>query len=86
MKRVTVLFDDELLYREVKMEAAREGRPVKDVVAEALTEWLRRKDRITPEQQRRRQEALLLSDKLRATQPVRDTIQQTLDEMREELP
>ncbi len=40
MKRITVLFDDERLYREVKAEAAREGRTMKEVVAEALASWL----------------------------------------------
>ena len=82
MKRVTILFDDELLYREVKMEAAREGRPVKDVVAEALTEWLRRKDRITPEQQRRRQEALRMSDELRAGQQPGEPVDDLLHGLR----
>jgi len=82
MKRVTILFDDELLYREVKMEAAREGRPVKDVVAEALTEWLRRKDRITPEQQRRRQEALRMSDELRAGQQPGEPVDDLLHRLR----
>ena len=86
MKRVTILFDDEELYRQLKAEAAKEGRPVKDVVGEALSDWLRRRDRISPEQQRRRQEALQMAEELLAKQPVRDTIQQTLEEMREERP
>ena len=86
MKRITILFDDEELYRQLKAEAAKEGRPVKDVVAEALSDWLRRRDRISPEQQRRRQEALQMAEELLAKQPVRDTIQQTLEEMREERP
>ena len=86
MKRITILFDDEELYRQLKAEAAKEGRPVKDVVGEALSDWLRRRDRISPEQQRRRQEALQMAEELLAKQPVRDTIQQTLEEMREERP
>lgn len=43
LKRVTILFDDEQLYRELKAEAAKEGRPVKEVVAEALSDWLTRR-------------------------------------------
>ncbi len=34
MKRIPVPFDDERLYRQVKAEAAKEGRPVKEAVAE----------------------------------------------------
>lgn len=40
MKRMTVVFDDEALYTAVKVEAARRNRPLKDVVTEALREWL----------------------------------------------
>jgi hypothetical protein len=59
MKRVTVLFDDDDLYRSVKAEAAREGRTVKDVVAEALRGWLRRqRDRISPEEAEQRGRAI----------------------------
>ena len=87
MKRVTVLFDDEQLYRSVKAEAARRGRPVKDVVAEALSEWLRKRDRISPEAQERRQHALEIADRLLASQPVHDdVIQATLDEIRLDRP
>ena len=39
MKKLTVMLDDEL-YRATKVEAARQGKPVKDLVAEALHEWL----------------------------------------------
>ena len=39
-KRMTVVFDDEELYTAVKVEAARAGRPSKDIVAEAVREWL----------------------------------------------
>lgn len=39
-KRMTVVFDDEELYRDLKVEAARRGRPAKDIVAEAVREWL----------------------------------------------
>jgi hypothetical protein len=91
VKRITVLFDDEELYRELKAEAAKEGRSVKDVVAEALSDWLRRSDRISPEQQRRGREALRMAEELLASQrgrkrPPDETIQQMLDEMREERP
>lgn len=40
MKRMTVLFEDENLYTAVKVEAARRNRPLKDLVTEALREWL----------------------------------------------
>jgi hypothetical protein len=39
-KRMTVVFDDEELYTSVKVEAARRHVPAKDLVAEALREWL----------------------------------------------
>jgi hypothetical protein len=39
-KRMTVVFDDEELYTAVKVEAARRHVPAKDIVAEALREWL----------------------------------------------
>ncbi|MBI4493575.1 MAG: hypothetical protein HY690_12365 [Chloroflexi bacterium] len=40
MKRMTVLFEDESLYTAVKVEAARLNRPLKDLVTEALRQWL----------------------------------------------
>ena len=43
-KRMTVVFDDEELYIALKVEAARTGRHAKDIVAEALTEWLEAKE------------------------------------------
>lgn len=39
-KRMTVIFEDEALYTALKVEAARKGRHAKDIVAEALREWL----------------------------------------------
>jgi hypothetical protein len=39
-KRMTVVFDDEGLYRALKVEAARKGRHAKDIVSEAVREWL----------------------------------------------
>ena len=39
-KRMTVIFEDEALYTAVKVEAARKGRHAKDIVAEAVREWL----------------------------------------------
>ena len=39
-KRMTVIFEDEALYTALKVEAAREGRHAKDIVAEAVREWL----------------------------------------------
>lgn len=45
-KRMTVVFDDEELYTDLKVEAARRGRPAKDIVAEAVREWLELQDDI----------------------------------------
>jgi len=87
MRRVTVLFDDEQIYREVKAEAAKEGRPVKDVVAEALKDWLRSRGGISESDRERRRLALEAADKLRAELAGRDmgeTIQDALDAIRGE--
>jgi len=84
VKRVTVLFDDEALYRSVKAEAAKEGRPVKDVVAEALSGWLQSRGKLSPEDRQRRQEALNSLDEIRAKQPIRNVIDDLLAELREE--
>jgi len=35
-RRMTIVFDDEVLYTALKVEAARTHRPAKDIVAEAL--------------------------------------------------
>lgn len=43
-KRMTVVFDDEELYTELKVAAARTGRHAKDIVAEAVREWLEVKE------------------------------------------
>ncbi len=40
MKKMTVVFDDDELYTAVKVEAARRNRRLKEIVAEALREWL----------------------------------------------
>ncbi len=40
MKRMTVIFEDEALYTAVKVEAARRNRPLKDLVTEAVREWI----------------------------------------------
>ena len=39
-KRMTVIFEDEALYTALKVEAARTGRYAKDIIAEAVAEWL----------------------------------------------
>ncbi len=39
-RRMTLVFDDEELYMSLKVEAVRRRRPAKDLVAEALREWL----------------------------------------------
>ena len=43
-KRMTVVFDDEELYTALKVEAARRHIPAKDIVAEALREWIELQD------------------------------------------
>ena len=43
-KRMTVIFDDEELYRAVKIEAARTGQHAKDIIAAAVREWLEAKE------------------------------------------
>jgi hypothetical protein len=88
MRRITVLFDDEQIYRDVKAEAAKEGRPVKDVVSEALRDWLRRHSgRISEQDRARRRRSLEEADRLRAELKGRDmgeTIQDALDAVRNE--
>jgi len=37
---MTVIFEDEALYTALKVEAARKGLYAKDIVAEAVREWL----------------------------------------------
>ena len=37
---MTVIFDDEELYTALKVEAARRHRPAKEIVSEAVREWL----------------------------------------------
>ena len=39
-KRMTVIFEDEALYTALKVEMSRRRRPAKDIVAEAVSEWL----------------------------------------------
>ena len=39
-KRMTVIFEDEELYTALKVAAVRKGRHAKDIVAEAVSEWL----------------------------------------------
>ena len=43
-KRMTVVFDDEKLYTELKVAAVRTGLHAKDIVAEAVREWLETKE------------------------------------------
>ena len=43
-KRMTVVFDDEELYTELKVAAAHTGRHAKDIVVEAVREWLDTKE------------------------------------------
>ena len=43
-KRMTVVFDDEKLYTALNVAAARKGLHAKDIVAEAVREWLETKE------------------------------------------
>lgn len=43
-KRMTVVFDDEELYAELRVAAVRSGLHAKDIVAEAVREWLETKE------------------------------------------
>ncbi len=83
MKRVTVVFDDEELYRAVKVEAARTGRTVKDIVTEALRARVRREPRMTEEEAVRLGQVLDELAKLRAKQkPSNTNIADDINEMR----
>ena len=84
VKRVTILFDDEALYRAVKAEAAKDGKPVKDAVAEALQAWLSSRSRISPEQAQRRLAALRSLDEIRSRQTVQTNVVELLEELRAE--
>ena len=84
MKRVTILFDDEGLYRTVKAEAARDGKPVKDAVSEALRAWLAGRAALSPEQRERRSAALRDLDEIRSRQPVGTSVEDLLEELRAE--
>lgn len=86
MKRITLLFDDEHLYRQVEAAAAKEGRPIRDVVAEALSEWLRRGPALSRTERERWQTILQRADDLRRRQRVRDreTIEDALAAIRDE--
>ena len=84
MKRVTILFDDEGLYRAVKAEAARDGKPVKDAVAEALRAWLGGRAGLGPEERERRLAALRDLDEISSRQPVRTIVEDSLEEIRAE--
>ncbi|MBI2910687.1 MAG: hypothetical protein HYY05_00985 [Chloroflexi bacterium] len=39
-KRMTMVFDDEDLYRDLRVEAARTGCHAKDIVSQAVRAWL----------------------------------------------
>jgi plasmid stability protein len=86
MKRIVILFDDDALYRAVKAEAAREGRSVKDVVAEALNTWLHGRTAMNAEQRKAALQVLQELDRLRETLPRTDEVQATIDEIRAQRP
>jgi len=84
MRRVTISFNHEDLYREVEDEAAREGKRIEDAVVEALNDWLHRRTSISPADRTSRAKALTLSDRLRQGQRCEDTSLKMLDELRDE--
>lgn len=85
MKRITLIVDDDGLYRDIKVAAAHEGRLVKDVVLEALSEWLRGRVGSEVDKRRKRElEALENLKRLRESLPLTETVLDTLDEIRME--
>jgi len=44
--RITVDLGNAALYRSVKVLAAYQGRPLRDIVAEALREWLEKQEEL----------------------------------------
>ena len=42
--KVTFALEDADLYRDIKVESARSGRSVREIVEEALREWLERRE------------------------------------------
>ena len=85
MKRVTVVFEDDGLYRDIKVEAARLGLPVKAVVSEALREWLPRHQRLSEADRERRREALAVAARLRQEQSSGvGSIEEDLEALRQE--
>ena len=43
-RRMTVVFHDEELYTDLKVEAARRHKPASDIIADAVREWLERRE------------------------------------------
>ncbi len=39
--KITIAFANDELYRQVKIRSASTGRPIRDIVEEALAQWLR---------------------------------------------
>lgn len=42
--KVTIAFRDDVLYRAARVRAAESGRQIRDVIEEALREWLERQE------------------------------------------
>lgn len=86
MKRLTILFDDETLYRSIKAEAAREGRPVKDVVEEALSAWLEGRNGTSSARRDAALQVLRELTQLRSSLSRTDAVQTIMEEIRDERP
>ncbi len=84
MKQVTIIVDDEELYRAVEAEATRQGRSVQDAVAEALGDWLRGPAPRSAADQERAREALRRLEVIRSAQPIHSVIEDTLWDLRDE--
>jgi hypothetical protein len=71
-RRMTIVFDDEELYTQLKVEAARAHRPAKDLVAEALCLLFE----ATASEQDAIQARARLRRSARRSSPVEDILQQ----------
>ena len=87
MKRITLALEDDALYRAVKMEAARQGRSVKDVVSEALERWLHFGSELPASALERRRQALQDAERLRGRLHFHSgDVSRDIEEMRLERP
>lgn len=86
MRTITITVEHEWLFQEIQAEAAKEGRPIDDVIEEAFHNWLDGRSTLRTESRARRATALALSDRLRLRQAKADaeTSIEMLDRLRDE--